>query len=196
MSMRILKGLFALFAVFSMVSLSAADPTFPPTTSFNYNGNLYNLTFTGAASRTAFFVKVYSVAHYLQDPTPGSKEQVFQQVFSDNKAKQFTFTWTYKADAKKIRDGFLESFHRDLNAASFQQYQNEINRFLDLYVTDMKPGDQQIIRWIPGGIIDIQANGQSKGQIISPDFAQILWGIWLGPKSALDRMALVSAIVR
>ena len=71
---------------------------------------------TGVATRKKFFVKVYSVASYLQDgANPGG--DVVQAIMQDQKAKQLTLKWVHEASPEKVQDGYRESFRNAVGAS-------------------------------------------------------------------------------
>lgn len=89
---------------------SATGEAFPREVSFSQNGKDYQLQCTGVATRKKFFVKIYSVASYLQkgvDSKSGDKFQLFEQ---DEYAKQLTLKWVHEAGSARILEGYQESF--------------------------------------------------------------------------------------
>lgn len=150
---------------------------------------------TGVATRYKFMVKVYSIAHYLQDPHSGTIQEALKQVFDDNKIKQFTMHWVRDVDLRKIRETFWESFERVLIEEDYDKLSKEIDQFVNLYDRDALKNSVHELRWLPEGVIELYIEGQLKGSIKSLSFAKALWDIWLGPKSVVDRDKLVSLFV-
>src|SRR5579863_3757196 len=131
MTLTIFRSL--LFFCLASVPLKAAEITdhstgvsFPETVSFNFQGNQYNLAATGVATRKKFFVKVYSVASYLQKGA-FSGGDIIDSILNDQFAKQLTMKWTYNVDASKMQNGYLESFKSALSDSEFREIGNEIN---------------------------------------------------------------------
>ena len=151
----------------------------------------YKLEATGSDARSKYFVKVYSAAHYWENPLSGKKDELFQAIMQDDRAKQFIFHWLYDIDARKLRDGFLESFHLLLTESQFRDMADHIEKFVAFFNKDVKVNDIHQISWIPGGTIDVIVNGERKGSIKNKDFAETLWTIWMGPKSNLNRNNLI-----
>lgn len=169
--------------------------TFPKEISFENKGKTYTVQLTGTAVRKKFFVNVYTIAHYLENPPSNStSEEIFRIILSDNKAKQLTMHWTRDVSVQKVKDAFQESFHKVISEQEFASIQKEIDQFLGFYQQDVHSGNQHEIRWIPGGIIEVILNEESKGTITNPGFAKALWSIWLGPKSILNRDQLIALI--
>lgn len=167
---------------------------FPANVSFTSEGNNYNLDATGVSTRTKFFVKVYSVAHYLQKSTDVNSKNIFNQIFSDDKAKQLTLIWVRDVDSRTIKDGYMDTFKKVFSQEQQKELNGQIEQFLGFFNENAKINDRQVIRWIPGGIIEVDINGVKKGQVKSVDFAKAVWGIWLGAKSVVPRNQLVSKV--
>lgn len=199
MKISLFKNLALLGSLFCM-SLCAEgeirDPstgvTFPATVNFQHEGKDYILKATGAATRKKFFVKVYSVANYVQDGVESLKGDKFQDILQSNKAKQLTLKWVHEASAEKIQDGYRESFNNTLADAQKGQLQNDINTFVSFFNTEAKKGDEHILRWVPPAYVEVVINGNKAGSINNPEFAKALWSLWFGPKSVVDREKLLT----
>ncbi len=174
------------------VTDKGSGATFPAEVNFEQNGKKYHLALTGTATRKKFFVKVYGVASYLQDggaPVSGDK---YAEFTNDNKAKQLTIKWVHAAPADKVKDQYIESFKTNLSPEDFNRLQPEINTWLSFFNRDIKNGDEQMIRWTPGGYIEFTVNNQKIGSINNEAFAKGLWSLWFGPNTSFDKAALVS----
>lgn len=112
------RFLMILFCFFSFTAYaedirdSATGETFPREISFQHNGNDYHLHCTGVATRKKFFVKVYSVANYLQDGATSTSADAFQHMLEDDNAKQLTLKFVRDVGADKIVEGYQDSFKR------------------------------------------------------------------------------------
>lgn len=174
----------AIFCAFSMslwseITDKATGVSFPSEVSYSFDGNDYDLKATGVATRKKFFVKVYSVAHYLQDGASAN------QILDDSTAKQLTIKSVYNASAKKVQNGYRDSFHKAFSDAEYAKNQKDIDKFVSFF-GDMKKGDEVVIRWIPGGNVETLINGKDVGTIQNKVFAKGLWNIWFGPKSIVN----------
>lgn len=170
----------------------ATGVTFPSTIAFDYEGKQYTLNATGVATRKKFFVKVYSVASYLQQPLANPSSDLFQAILQSENAKQLTIKWIHEASVEKIQDGYRESFKNVLSDAQNAQFQNDLNTFVKFFNQDAQKGDEHILRWLPGGYVEVVINGKKIGSLNSVEFAKALWGLWFGDKSVVDRNQLVS----
>ena len=172
----------------------ATGVTFPKEVAFQYDAKDYKLQATGVATRKKFFVKIYSIASYIEEGANTNGPDKLQAFLQDDKAKQLTMKWVYDADAQKVQNGYLESFKASLSADQYNQLQNEINTFVQYFNKDIKKGDEHILRWFPGGTVVVLINGSKVGTIKNVEFAKALWSIWFGPKSVVDRNNLVSLV--
>ena len=70
--------------------------------------------------------------------------------------------------------------------------QNQIETFVHFFNQPVQKGDEHILRWLPGGYVEVIINGNQVGSVTGQDFAKALWSIWFGSRSVVDRNALVS----
>jgi len=166
--------------------------SFPDEISISENGTTYTLQATGVSTRKKFFAKVYSIAHYLQDPQNASGNQAYDKVYDNEKAKQLTMIWVRSVDRNKIQDGFKDAFQKVMSRQEHARLQKEINQFIGFFNQNARDGDEYVIRWMPKGKIEVFLNGNKKGEIDNEAFASAVWDVWLGPKSAVNRSEMVS----
>jgi hypothetical protein len=167
--------------------------TFPKEISINEEGKSFNLKATGVATRKKFFVKVYSIAHYLQDNGFQNKGDIVQAIMDDNYAKQFTMKWVHEASSSKIQEGYYESFKNTLGA-DYSRLEGQINQFVKLFNRDAQKGDEYILQWLPGGKIEVIFNGSKAGTVVDKNFAVALWNLWFGSKSVVKKSDLTSLV--
>lgn len=169
----------------------ATGITFPAQVSFDYQGKTIDLTATGVATRKKFFVKVYSVASYLQKGTKREGDR-FTPFLQGDVAKQLTLKWVHEVPADKVQEGYRESLGKIFSSTQKDQLQKEIEQYLSFFGQSIKKGDEHILRSLPDGTVDVIINGQAVGSIHSKEFAQGLWGVWFGPDAVVNREKLVS----
>ena len=191
---------FVMLSLFSPLSTYAADEisdtatgvTFPKEVSFDAQGKDYQLDATGVSTRKKLIIKVYSVAHYLQKGAHKAGGDKIQEILSDQNAKQLTIKWVRGVTSEQIQEGYRDSFKAAIAEPAFGQLQNEMNVFVGLFKNKADKGDEHVIRWIPGGTIEVYLNGEKAGSIKNEAFAKGLWGIWFGSKSVVNRDNLIS----
>jgi hypothetical protein len=192
--------LLSCLAVFFALNLHAANEitdkatgeVFPLEVTFNYQGTDYQLNATGVATRKKLIIKVYSVVHYLQKQVFASKNRL-QEIMSDANAKQLTIKWVREVPVAKVQEGYEDSFKTAIPEPAYSQLQSAIKTYIAYFNKDVVKGDEHVIRWIPGGIIEVQINGKTVGTINNSEFAKGLWNIWFGEKSVVNRDNLMSS---
>jgi hypothetical protein len=173
------------------VSDKATGETFPAEVSFDYQGKNYQLEATGVSTRKKLIIKIYSVAHYLQKGVASGRDKI-QEIMSDANAKQLSIKWVHDVPVEKVRGGYEESLKTAILEPTYSKLQNEIRTYIDFFNQNVRKGDEHVIRWIPGGTIEVQINGKKVGTITNPEFARGLWNIWFGTKSVVNRDNLIS----
>jgi len=168
--------------------------SFPVTVRYAWHGTEYTMSLTGTAVRKKLVFKVYGMAHYAQDPPSGSKEDVFRALLADGKARQITMDFARDVDAGKIRDAYMDGFRENATADEMKAIQPLVDQFVGFFAVDVKENQQFIIRWLPGGTVVATVAGEEKPPITSDVFARVLWSIWLGKDSIVDREDLVARI--
>jgi hypothetical protein len=70
--------------------------------------------------------------------------------------------------------------------------QRDINQSLEFFNQGVQKGEEHVLRWIPGGTLEVYINGKKVGTIQNEAFVKSLWDLWFGPKSVVDRDQLIS----
>jgi hypothetical protein len=175
--------------------LQGVEPkNFPAQISFESNGKTYKLDKTGETTRKKYMIKVYDVASYLENGTVTNKANAFDEILQDNKAKQLTLYWLHDVDVAKMHEGYEESFRKVLPGDQYNQFKQEREKYMSFFDHETKVGDVEVIRWIPGGTIEVLFNGKSAGTVTNPQFAKALYSMWFGPTTSVKREDLISLI--
>jgi hypothetical protein len=172
---------------------SQTGEKFPATVSFEEGGKKIELQATGVSTRKKLMFKVYSVASYLEGGLSKEAANRTQAVLDSDKAKQLTLKWVRGVEAAKVADGYRESFKI---AADGQEaaLSKEINQYIGFFNHDVSKGEEQVIRQLPGGVVQVYINGKLAGTITNEAFAKVLWKIWFGKKSVVNSEQLVSIV--
>ncbi len=173
---------------------SSTGELFPQEINFESKGQSIKLDATGVATRKKLIIKVYSIAHYIQDASSFSKTNFFQEVLKDGKAKQFTMKWVRNVPVDKVTEAYHDSFKNVLGGKETPKLTEEINTFISYFNQEAKKGDEYVLRWLPGGIIEVILNGKKAGSVEDVDFAKALWSIWFGENSVVNRDQLISQL--
>ncbi len=178
-------------AVAQEITDSATGIAFPSEVSFDYEGKNFQLEATGVSTRKKLIIKVYSVAHYLQKKPEGNQDRL-QQILTDANAKQLTIKWVREVPVEKVQEGYEESLKSAIPEPAYTQLQAAIKTYIAFFNQGINKGDEHVIRWIPGGVIEVQINGKTVGTIKNAEFAKGLWNVWFGTKSVVNRDNLMS----
>lgn len=176
-----------------MIEDKTTGKTFPTTVAFTYQEKEYDLEATGVATRKKLFVKIYSIAHYMQDPEELEGENLFNEIIRSKKAKQFTAQWVRSVGKAKLDQGYRNAFEKNLSQQELSELQPTIDQYLTFF-GNVRKNDKQVIRSLPNGTIIVEINGVEKGKINNEQFAQALWSIWFGPHSVVNRDELISQV--
>ena len=178
-----------------MVKEPSTGKSFPAAVSIASNGVTYPLSLTGVTVRKKMIFKVYGMAHYIQDPVRGKKDAVLNAMTVDGKAKMIVMDFARDVDAGKIRDTYMEGLKDNASVQEWTSIQPAADQFVGFFTQDVKEGDQFVLRWLPGGIVSVAIAGIDKPVITNQQFARVLWSIWFGQNSIVDREDLVDRIV-
>jgi hypothetical protein len=177
------------------VKEESTGKTFPAEISFKHDTSDYNLKVTGLTVRKKFVFKVYGMAHYIQDPVVGRKEDALKAVLADGKAKQITMNFARDVEAKKISEAYRDGFKDHTTPEVFKKIEPLVDQFIGYFSKDVKENEEFVLRWLPGGTVIAMLQGDEKPPITDVTFAQSLWSIWFGKDSIVDRDDLVKNLV-
>ena len=165
---------------------------FPSEITIDYQGKKYELASTGVTSLKMLGFKIYAISHYLDKNAP--KGAPYQIIYQDNLAKQFTLKYLIGASASRVQKGIDDSFKKSLQPSEYGQLSDAIRYYISLFDLPLKKGDEQIVRWLPGGQVQLLINGQEAGTFTHTPFAIALWNLWFGPTSSIDPSQLISRL--
>jgi Chalcone isomerase-like len=181
---------FVLFIVFLSAFISSCEsPDQPhPTVIFiQHEHESISLEKMGETERKG----LYHITLYLQNPVYEPADVLFYELESNKEISQFDLIWRKSQKSEKIKNQFTEDFKNILGPDEYQSLAKEISAFVDL-LPDLKENEPLTLRWIPGGTIEIWKDNQKRGEIHSTHFAKALWNLWLGSKSVVNRIQLIS----
>ncbi len=194
-AIAVLSCTTAMFAQ-ETVKENSTGKVFPATVTITQEGKSYSLALTGTAVRKKLIIKVYAIAHYMQDPPAGSAKDVFAGILTDGKAKQITMQFVREVGVDKIRTAYHDGFQDNAGKDEYAAITPFVDQFLGYFGSDVKEGDVFVLRWLPGGVVQAQVQGVEKPAITNSQFARVLWSIWLGEDAIVDREDLVSRCVK
>jgi hypothetical protein len=174
----------------------STEKLFPAEVKVGQPGKEITLKCTGVAVRKKFIFKVYGIAHYMEEPVKvNDPNKAFNAILTDGKAKQIVMDFARDVDITKIKEAYMDGVKEHATSAEFQQIQPMLNQFLGYFSKDVKENEKFILRWFPGGIISANTQGEEKSPIVNGTFARVLWSIWFGNDSIVDREKLIELMI-
>ncbi|MFH1208691.1 MAG: chalcone isomerase family protein [Candidatus Omnitrophota bacterium] len=164
---------------------------FPSEIRFSQDAEDYMLRLTGTAARTKWFFRVYAIAHYLQTPK-GAGPFDSKEILTDGPAKQMTIQYARNVPARKITGILREDFELNTTPSEYREIETYVEQMLAYFVRPVKKGDVFVMRWLSGGRVYLELNGQKLGDVKNGLFARALWAIWFGEHSVVDPKALMT----
>jgi len=178
------------------VEEKSTDKQFPKSVSFAGDYKTHQLEITGLSVRKKFWVKVYGMAHYMEGGrTFSSKNDALTTVLSDQYAKQITMVFVRDVGIEKIQDAFREGFKKNSSDTEREQISELVDKFVGFFTKEIKNGERMVFRTQPGGRVTTIVHGEEQEPISSVTFSTVLWRIWLGKHSIVDRNRLVEMVV-
>jgi hypothetical protein len=138
------------------------------------------LTLNGAALRRAMgFVKVNVLGLYLENPT-----QDPEQIITSQQVKQlYSHYLSGMATAERLRNGFIEQMQKNNPPELFEAHKAEIEQYASWLDKDMQPGLTSIGTYVPGEGLTLEYQGEVKGTISNPVFAEMYFRANVGEKA-------------
>jgi hypothetical protein len=132
------------------------------------------LRLNGTAMMTMWWFQLYSVSLYLESPVAGAAEAI-----SSEQAKEVRLVLHRHASHSQIGAALQDGMRRA--GANLAALKPRLDRLLAA-IPDVKAGDLLRIDYLPGGrtLFTDGKTGRSM-TIEGKDFADALFGIWLGP---------------
>lgn len=186
------------------LSLALAAPSFAQKVTEPKSGASFDATDkdgwwllgVGLRTRTMLNVKVYAIALYVDGPTytrlVSSKggnvrptPELYKELVWGDFGKRVELKFLRDLSASQIQGAFREALPPAQKARADQ---------FASYFPDLAKGQDAVIRWAPGGTLEITVAGVAKPPIADKEFAAAVFSIWLGEKPIQDdiKSALVS----
>ena len=141
----------------------------------------------GLRTKTMLKVKVYAIGLYVADsalagPLAAHKGKTgtpafYRDLVAGDFGKQIVMKFVRDLSADQIQGAFREV----LTAANPQKTGLFVN-----YFGEIKAQQEAVLRWTPGGTLEVNVAGLGKTPIEDKAFAAAVFGIWLGEKPIQD----------
>jgi hypothetical protein len=134
----------------------------------------------GVRTRSIFRVKVYAIGLYVADaalagPLAAHKGKLdtpefYRDLIWGDFDKRIVMKFVRDVTREQVQDNFREALP-SVNPAR-----------LDVFASHMvatREGEEYLIRWAPGGVLETSFRGRPNTPIADKDFAAAVFGIWL-----------------
>lgn len=154
-----------------------------PRTGVHFTTRQGDLSLLGVGVRTKsiFRIKVYTIGLYVADAALAGPLAVHKGKLD---TPEFYRDLVWGDFEKQINMRFLRDVTREQVQQNFRESLPQVNPArLDVFASHMiamKAGQEYVIRWAPGGILETSFGGQPNTPIADKDFAAAVFGIWLG----------------
>jgi len=168
-----------------------------PKTGVTFAASLGHMSLLGVGVRTKTFLKirVYAIALYVADsalvgPLSIHKGKVGTTAFYSDLV---TGDFEKQLVLKLVRDLSAEQIQGAFRTHMLSVDRKLLNQFVS-YFARTGAGQECVLRWAPGGILETSVAGVAQAPIADRAFSQAVFAIWLGDKPAEDqfRRRLVS----
>ncbi len=173
------------------------EKQFPHNIVIEYHNQQLDLFLTGLTIRRKFFLKIYSVAHYIdqQPDVAGSDDNIYKSILQNNSTKQISMIFLRNLSAEQIQKSLRAGIKLNSSEAEYLQILPQIEEFMQAINANVKKNDEFIIRWLPDGSVISFFQGTQISSIKNVKFAETLWAIWFGDFSVVDRKALIGELL-
>lgn len=181
-------------------SKTKVEKHFPANVVIEYNNEQLELSLTGLTIRKKFFLKIYSMAHYIEQK-PGvtdseiSDEKIYKNILQQNVSKQISMVFMRALKAKQIQESLVSGIKLNTNEEEYIQILPQLEQFIRPISEDVKKNDEFILRWFPDSTIISIFQGQQISTIKDETFARALWSIWFGEHAVVDRSFLINQLL-
>ena len=149
---------------------------------------------TGSTIRRKFFLKIYAMAHYLEQQAVISGEETYQDILENGVTKQISMVFQRSLTAEQIQKSLISGIKLNTDEEEYQQILPDVEVFTQAINADVKKNDEFIIRWYSDGTMVSIFEGKQISVIRNNRFARSVWSIWFGDDSVVDRKSLIKEL--
>jgi hypothetical protein len=169
----------------SLAPSARAEDVVEPRTGVRFPAKIDDMSLLGVGLRTKTIlkVKVYAIALYVADaalagPLKGkSAPALAHELCWADFPKEIHLHLVRDVSASQMQEAIREALqHAD---------KTRVDTFVS-YFSDIKTGEEYVLRWAPGGTLETIAKGTPKPPIADKNFAAAVFGIWLGDDPIQD----------
>ena len=173
---------------------------FPHNITVEYNNEQLDLSLTGLTIRKKFFLKIYSMAHYIEQKPDDSGldvsgNKIYSNILQHNNTKQISMVFLRELTAEQIQKSLISGMKLNTNKEEYHKLLPQVEEFTHAIYEDVKQNDEFILRWFPDGTIVSIFKDEEISSIKNDKFARVLWSIWFGNHSVVDRESLIKQLL-
>ncbi len=137
----------------------------------------------GLRTKTILKVKVYAIGLYVADAALAgslkgkSGPPLYRELVWGDFPKEVHLRLVRDVSASQMQEAIREALEK--------ADKGRTDTFVS-YFTDIKTGEEYVLRWAPGGTLETIAKGTPRPPIADKDFAAAVFGIWLGEDPVQD----------
>ena len=154
-----------------------AGVNFPPTVQAAGK----TLKLNGAGLRSRFFIKVYAIGLYLEQPSSDAKA-----ILAADQARRAELHMLRSVSASEMAGAIADAFTANAGSAG-PALQARLDRFKSLF-PPATSGEVITLTYAPGTGTVVGAGGKDLGTIEGKDFADVLFSAWIGAHPVDDSL--------
>ncbi len=166
---------------------------FPIDIQWHLKGERYQFEFTGESQRKFLFMRIYDVAHYVENKAAAT---LISDVLEGRAARQLSIRYHHDISASRVRSALWDGFERNASEKEWTILEPMLDSVLDGINRDVRDGDELTMRWLSDDRVLFYYNNKLVSGYQDKLFARILWSIWLGGKSVVDEEELTEYLRR
>ncbi len=136
-----------------------------------------NVTGTALREKTVLKVDIYTIASYVAAGADLGADRA-AAIWKLDAPKHLCMNLRRSFSREKLIGAFREVIEK--NYPDTAPFAADMQTFEAYFDRDAKSGDVIKFTYVPGKGVTTELNGEAKGTIANPAFAQALWSVWFG----------------
>ncbi len=139
-------------------------------------------TGVGLREKTFLKVDVYTIVSYVVSGADLEGDDLGLALCKLQQPKRLRMDLRRSFSREKLIHAFVEVIEKNYEDTS--GFADDLQIFKGYFTRDAQDGDVIIFDYVPGKGLTTTLNGEVKGIIRNPTFAEALWSVWFGKKPA------------
>ena len=182
--LMVILMLAALPAVVLGITEKKTGTEYPDQITVSVGDQEVTLDATGVGLREKTFLKVdvYTIVSYVASGADLKGDDLGLALCKLQQPKRLQMDLRRSFSREKLIHAFVEVIEK--NYEDISGFADDLQIFEGYFTRDAKDGDVIIFDYAPGKGLTTTLNGEVKGVIRNPAFAEALWSVWFGKKPA------------